>query len=129
MVSALLTESGPAAELLNVWIAKEVALVTSGTQLDELAAVTRRAVVRPLITPSVAGRFINDLRNTALVLEQLPHVDRSADPGDNFLLAMAEAADADYLVTGAKRHVLALERHGRTQIVSVRKMLSVLAKR
>jgi predicted nucleic acid-binding protein len=57
----------------------------------------------------------------------LPVVDRSSDPADNFLLAMAEAGSADYLVTGDKQHVLALKTHGRTKIIKVREALAMLA--
>jgi len=50
-------------------------------------------------------------------------VNRSRDPGDNFLLAMSEAGAAQYLVTGDKHDVLALKRHGTTRIVTARAML------
>ena len=126
MVSALLTSGGTSAQLLDAWIDRLITLVTSTAQLDELADVTRRRSVRPLITPSVAGRFINDLRKATVVLEHLPAVDRSPDPADNFLLAMAERSEADYLVTGDKHGLLALGVHGRTHIVTARHMLEVL---
>lgn len=126
LLSALLTAHGAAAQLLDAWLERGLTLVTSTAQLDELMAVTRRPTVRPLITPAVAGRFINHLRRTAVVLERLPKVERSPDPADNYLLAMAEIGDADYLVSGDKRHVLALVRHGRTQIVTVRHLLGLL---
>jgi predicted nucleic acid-binding protein len=38
-------------------------------------------------------------------------VRRSPDPADNFLLALAEAGNADYLVTGDKSGLLALASH------------------
>ena len=79
-----------------------------------------------MITPSVVGRFINDLRKAAVVLEHLPAVDRSPDRAANFLLAMADSSAADYLVTGDKRDVLILGEHGGTKIVTVRKMLVTL---
>ena len=75
---------------------------------------------------SFDNRFINDLHRFATVLGQLPTVDRSLDPNDNFLLAMAEASAADYLVTGDKRDVLALKQHGATHIVTARAMLRTL---
>ena len=53
-------------------------------------------------------------------------IDRGPDPGDNFLVAMAEASEAEYLVTGEKRDVLALRSHGRTHIVTVGQILIVL---
>jgi putative PIN family toxin of toxin-antitoxin system len=80
----------------------------SRNQLLELGTVARRSALRKYIVPALIGRVINDLRELADALSRLSNVDRSADPGDNFLLAMAGASDADYLVTGDKRRVLVL---------------------
>jgi putative PIN family toxin of toxin-antitoxin system len=126
IVSGLISESGAPAQLLNAWTDKAFLLVTSDQQITELQAVTHRSTLRPLITPAHAGRFINDLYRFATVLDRLPVVERSPDPNDNYLLAMAEATDADYLVTGDKRHVLALERHGKTGIITAAAMLPLL---
>ena len=38
---------------------------------------------------------------------------------------MAASGDADYLVTGDKRDLLALERHGGTRIVAVRAFIAL----
>jgi hypothetical protein len=126
LVSGLISEHGAPAQLLNAWTDKAFVLITSSTQIAELHAVTHRPTVRPLITPSHTGRFINDLQRFATVLERLPPVDRSRDPNDNFLLGMAEAGAADYLVTGDKRDVLALKRHGNTRIITAAAMLPLL---
>jgi uncharacterized protein len=126
LVSALSSEHGVPAQLLNAWTDKAFILVTSAMQIAEFTAVTRRPVVRPLLTPAVVGRFSNDLHRFATVLDQLPTVDRSPDPNDNFLLAMAEAGAAHYLVTVDKRDVLALKQHGATHIVTARAMLRTL---
>jgi uncharacterized protein len=40
------------------------------------------------------------------------------DPTDDFLLTLSEAGKADYLVTGDKSGLLALNRHKATLIVS-----------
>jgi putative PIN family toxin of toxin-antitoxin system len=126
LVSALVSEHGVPAQLLNAWTDKVFILVTSTTQIAEFTAVTRRPIVRPLLTPSTVGRFINDLHRFATTLDQLPIVDRSRDPNDNCLLAMVEAGAADYLVTGDQRAVLALKQHGATQIITARAMLKIL---
>jgi putative PIN family toxin of toxin-antitoxin system len=128
IISGLISERGAPAQLLNLWTDKAFILVTSTTQIAEIHSVTRRPSVRPLITPAHAGRFVNDLHRFATVLERLPVVHRSEDPNDNFLLAMAEAGDADYLVTGDKRGVLVLRCHRNTAIVTAQDML-VLASR
>jgi hypothetical protein len=126
IVSGLVSEHGAPAQLLNAWTDKSFSLVTSVTQITEFQSVTRRPSVRPLITPAHIGRFINDLHRFATVLDRLPAVDRSRDPNDNFLLAMAELGAADYLVTGDKRDVLALKRHGNTTILTAKEMLPLL---
>jgi putative PIN family toxin of toxin-antitoxin system len=126
IVSGLMSEHGAPAQLLNAWTDKVFVLVTSTMQIAEIASVTHRPVSRPLITPAHAGRFINDLHRFGTVLDRLPTVDRSRDPNDNFLLAMAEAGAAEYLVSGDKRGVLALKRHGPTKIVMAKAMLKIL---
>ena len=60
-------------------------------------------------------------------MTRLPAVERSADPADNFLIAMAEAGNPDYLVSAVRRGVLALGTHGITQILRARKSLDVVA--
>jgi putative PIN family toxin of toxin-antitoxin system len=126
IVSGPMSEYGAPAQLLNAWTDKVFVLVTSTMQITEIASVTHRPVARPLITPAHAGRFINDLHRFALVLDRLPTVERSRDPNDDFLFAMAEASAAEYLVSGDKRGVLARKRHGMTKIVSAKAMLRTL---
>jgi putative PIN family toxin of toxin-antitoxin system len=126
IVSGLISEHGAPAQLLNSWTDRAFSLVTSTTQITEFESVIHRPCVRPLITPAHASRFIDDLQRFATVLDRLPVVDRSRDPHDNSLLAMAEAGAADYLVTGDKREVLALERHGNTTIITAKEMLPIL---
>jgi putative PIN family toxin of toxin-antitoxin system len=126
IISGLNSEHGAPAQLLNAWADNAFTLVTSTTQITELRSVTHRPSVRPLITPAHAGRFIDDLHRFATVLDRLPVVDRSHDPNDNFLWAMAEAGAADYLVTGDERDVLALKRHGSTTIITAKEMLPLL---
>ena len=124
--SALINPHGLPAQLIDAWRGARFELVTSRDQLLELGHTARRPSLHKYLVPSRVGRFINDLRELAEVLIRLPPVDRSRDPGDNFLLAMAEASKAEYLVTGDKRDVLALDVHGRTRIVTTRQMLVVL---
>jgi putative PIN family toxin of toxin-antitoxin system len=126
LLSALVNPNGLPAQLIDAWRGARFHLVTSRDQLLELGEVARRPHLRKYIVPARVGGFINDLRELAEVLSRLPLVDRSPDPGDNFLLAMAEASEADYLVTGDKRDVVALSNHVRTHIVTVRQLLTVL---
>jgi len=82
--------------------------------------VTRRPFFRDRIRPSEAGRMVNDIRYLALMCDPLPTVERSPDPNDDWLLAVAEKAQAEFLVTGDKSDLLKLEQHGTTRIVTAR---------
>lgn len=125
-VSALIKRSGPTDRLYLAWKEQRYELVTSTEQLEEFRRVTRYPRVKRFIEPSAAGTLYNHLRASNMVLDKLPVINRSRDPGDNFLLAMAEASAAEYLVTGDKRDLLALKKHGITHILNAADMLKVL---
>jgi putative PIN family toxin of toxin-antitoxin system len=126
LVSALISRSGPTDRLYVAWKDRRFQLVTSIEQLDEFRRVTRYPRVRKLMDPSAAGVMYNQLRISAIVLDKLPVVNRSRDPGDNFLLAMAEAGAAEYLVTGDKLDILSLKTHGITRIINPTSMLRMV---
>jgi predicted nucleic acid-binding protein len=52
---------------------------------------------------------------------------RSPNPTDDFLLAMSEAGKADYLVTGDKGGLLALDCHKATRIISANDFAALFA--
>ncbi|MFT3813310.1 MAG: putative toxin-antitoxin system toxin component, PIN family [Acidovorax sp.] len=123
LISALLAEASLPARLVLLWRQGRFELVSSAEQLDELMRVTRYAKVRERLSPALAGRLINQLREVASMTGKLPVVTACADPFDNYLLAMAEAANADFLLTGDKRDLLSMQRHKGTRIVTVRDFL------
>ena len=57
-------------------------------------------------------------------MDKLPVVDASPDPDDNYLLALAVAGRADFLVTGDKRDLLGLAIYRGTKILTVRDFLA-----
>jgi uncharacterized protein len=126
LVSALLIEKSLPARILTAWRQGRFEILSSALQMEELARVTRYPWIRARLTPALAGRLVNDLREVATMLDRFPKLDVSPDPYDNYLLAMAQAGEADYLVTGDKRDLLALKQHRQTQIVTVRAILEVL---
>ena len=124
LISALITRNTPPDQLYQAWRDGRFVLVSCEQQLEEIRRVTRRAGVRLRLRPAQAGRMIKDVRSLAAMVEALPIVDVSPDPYDNYLLALAEAGQADALITGDKRDVLALGRHGGTLIMTARDALS-----
>jgi hypothetical protein len=98
--------------------------LTSAEQLDELNRVTRYPKIRSRIVPALAGRLINELRDIAVLVEDLPTVTVCPDADDNYLLATASAGAADFLVTGDKRDLLGIGRYQGTRIITVRGFLT-----
>jgi uncharacterized protein len=125
LISALLTGSSLPAHLIALWREGRFDLLTSADQLDELMRVTRYPRIRERLAPRLAGRLINELRDIAVVVKNLPVVTVSPDPYDNYLLATAAAGSADFLVTGDKRDLLALGLYEGTKIVTVREFLTL----
>lgn len=123
LISGLLVGTSLPAHLLVLWREGWFDLLTSADQLEELMRVTRYPKIRERLAPALAGRLINELRDLAVVLRELSVVTVSPDPSDNYLLAMASAGSADFLVTGDKRHLLTLKRHDGAKILTVRDFL------
>lgn len=123
-VSALLIATSTPARLVTLWRQGRFDLLTAALQLDELIRVTRYPKVRMRLQPALAGRLINELRGLAIVVKDLPAVDVSPDPYDNYLLSIATRGQADYLVTGDKHDLLALKKYGGTSIVAVSAFLA-----
>ena len=122
--SAFRVQNSLPAQLITLWREGRFELLTAAEQLDELRRVTRYPKIRERLTPALAGRLINELREVAVLVRDLPEVVLCADPNDNYLLGLAQAGAADWLVTGDKRDLLGLRVHGRARIVTVRMFLS-----
>lgn len=118
LISGLIAPAGPPGRLINAWTQGRFALVSHEFQLDEFRSASRRDKIKNLINRAHAGRLINRIASTSEMPERLPHVERSRDPHDDFLLALCEASGADRLVTGDKHDLLALKRHDKTAIVT-----------
>ena len=126
LVSALISPGRQPDRLFQAWRRGDFTLVTCEEQLEEFRRVTRTPRLRPYIHHAEAGTMVNELRLLGALVSRLPRVEASPDPGDNFVLAMAVAGHADYLVTGDKRGLLELGRYRETTIVTVRRIIEIL---
>lgn len=126
LVAALIAPNGPPHQLFEAFLGDRFTLVTGNMQVEEFSRVTRYPAIRSRIHPAQAGRMLNAIRSLAVIVENPPTQSVSPDPHDDYLFAMAQASAADYLVTGDNADVLALVRHGKTQIVTVRKLIEIL---
>ena len=126
LVGALITKESPPDAIYQSWRDGRFTLVSCEQQLIELREVTRRIAVALRIKASEAGHLVNSIRGIALMIDNLPLVERASDPADDFLLALAQAGAADFLVTGDKKALLTLQTHGSTRIVTARAFWDVL---
>ncbi len=105
LLGALISPHGPPDAIYRAWRAARFELVTSAAQLDELRRVSRYPRLKTILPAHRVGTMVNNMQR-AIVLTQLPPLSDGIDaddPNDAFLLAMALAGEADYLVTGDRR--------------------------
>jgi len=118
LLSALISPHGAPDTIYRAWRAARFEVVTSLVQLDELRRASRYLKFQAVLQPHQVGTMVNNLQR-AIVLDRLSSKVEADDPDDAFLLAMAIAGDADYLVTGDSRAGLLQKGSlGRTQIVT-----------
>lgn len=125
LISALLAGASLPAHLIVLWREGRFDLLTAAEQIDELMRVTRYPKIRARLAPALAGRLINELRDIATELQDLPVVTVCPDPYDNYLLAMAVAGSADFLITGDKHDLLGMRDYQGTRIITVRDFLTM----
>jgi putative PIN family toxin of toxin-antitoxin system len=109
LVSALIAPAGYPAAIYNAWEYDRFTLLTCAEHIAEVRATLRKSSIAALIELYKAGRLINQIKKLAANIVNLPQVRRSVHPDDDFLLALAEAGAADYLVTGDKSGLLNLK--------------------
>jgi putative PIN family toxin of toxin-antitoxin system len=103
LISALLSPRGAPARLYLLWLGGEFELVVCPHLLEELDSVLRRPKFRDLVSPDAAVEFVNVIRRGAITVEN-PAITEGVirDPGDDYLVALAQSANVDHLVSGDK---------------------------
>lgn len=125
LVSALMSSLSAPWTIYNAWQDGRFLLLTCQEQVDELRATLRKPKIRAGTERRERGVLVNALYEQALFVSYLPAITRSADATDDYLLALAEAGLADYLVSGDNLGLLTLKRHGQTRILSARSFVEL----
>lgn len=126
LLSALISQHGPPHQIYQAWRKKHFTLITAHDQLDELRRSSRYPKFRDILQPHRVGRLLNNLQQ-AMIVDRLPSGYEAADPHDAWLLALADTAQADYLVTGDKQSgLLAMRRIGKTRILTAAAFCEVI---
>jgi len=123
VVSAHLKTDGFERHALDLVLAGKLQLAASEAILAEYAGVLARpkfAIARKRLT-----RSMRLIRDSAQIVNPSRRLTIAHDPADNQFLECAEAARADYLVTGNKRHFPKIWRQ--TLVVNARELIEWIA--
>jgi putative PIN family toxin of toxin-antitoxin system len=119
LVSANLSDDGLEALVLSLALNQKIQLHVSGPILEEYERVLSYPRLR--FDTKEAARFLTRLRRSSVLVMPTQTVSASPDEADNRFLECAEAARAEFLVTGNKRHFP--KRWKTTEIVNSRELL------
>jgi uncharacterized protein len=123
VVSAAIKPEGLQRTVFLVAITKPVRLYVSENIMAEYAAVLARPELK--IRKGLRRQFLQLIRNHSQVIvpSRLPQV--TSDTDDNMFVECADAARADYLITGNQRHFPKFWKS--TKIISSREFLDLIA--
>ena len=126
LIGALITKGTPPDRLYRAWLRGVIELVTSTAQLAEIADVLARPRLQKFLDADEAAAIVENLGTRALILDDPLDVNLSPDPQDNPILAAAITGKADLIVSGDKKHMLALGEVKGIPVVTAREALERL---
>jgi uncharacterized protein len=107
LISGLLAPDGASARLIRRWLEGDFELIVSERLLAELRRALAYPKLRARISDAASDEFIGLIRATATMRPDPPNPpQRSRDPGDDYLIALAESS-ASILISG-DQDILAL---------------------
>lgn len=126
LIGALITKGTPPDRLYRAWLRGEIELVTSAAQMAELADVLARPRLQKFLDADEVAAIVENFGTRAHIVDDLPTVNVSPDDKDNAILASAIAGKADLIVSGDKKHVLAVGEVEGIPVVTAREALERL---
>jgi uncharacterized protein len=123
VVSAALKPEGLQHTVLLLALIKPARLYVSCPIFEEYKAILARPEFQ--IRKALLQQFLQLIENCARFVVPARQLRVTADPPDNIFVECADAARADYLVTGNVRHFPRFWK--RTKIITSREFLSVVA--
>ena len=108
--------------LTRLLMSEAIDLISSKELDEELFEVLGRPKFRGRFPTEILRMFQEEYNLSVQHVEVVSRVDVCRDPKDNFLLALASDAKADFLLTGDS-DLLVLQRHEGTQILTIREFV------
>jgi putative PIN family toxin of toxin-antitoxin system len=123
LVSAALKPAGLQRTVLLLAITKPARLYVSRTILEEYSEVLGRPELH--ISKGLRQQLLQLIRNRGQIVAPTRRLQVTSDPDDNIFLECADAARADYLVTGNQRHFPRFWKN--TKVITPREFISLVA--
>jgi putative PIN family toxin of toxin-antitoxin system len=123
VVSAALKPEGLQRTVILLALARPARWYVSDAILSEYAAVLARPELR--IRRSLRQQLVQLIRNQARVVVPSRLSQTTTEPADNIFLECADAARADYVITGNQRHFPKFWKN--TKVISSREFLNIIA--
>jgi putative PIN family toxin of toxin-antitoxin system len=123
LVSAALKPQGLERTAFLLAISRPARLYVSRAILEEYSKVLARPGLK--IRKGLRQQLLQLIRNRSFTVAPPVHLEVAGDPDDNKFLECADAARADYLITGNQRHYPKFWK--RTKIITSREFIEVVA--
>lgn len=123
VISAVLKPEGLERTVVLLALTKPARWYVSDPIMKEYAAVLARPELK--IRKGLRLQFLQLIKNHANVVIPAHLAQLTLDPADNIFLECADAARADYLITGNQRHFPRFWK--KTKVINSRDFLSVVA--
>ncbi len=123
LISAAIKPAGLQRTVLLLAITRPARLYVSRPILEEYSEVLGRRELR--IRKSLRQQLLQLIKNHSYTVVPTRHLDVTNDPDDNMFLECADAARADYLVTGNQKHFPRFWK--KTKIITTREFISLTA--
>jgi len=123
LVSAALKPQGLERTAFLLAISRPARLYVSRAVVEEYSEVLARPELK--ISKGLRVQLLQLIRNRSYKVTPLVHIEVAGDPDDDKFLECADAARADYLITGNQRHYPKFWK--RTKIITSREFIEVVA--
>jgi putative PIN family toxin of toxin-antitoxin system len=123
LVSAAIKPAGLQRTVLLLAVTKPARLYVSRAILEEYREVLGRPELR--IRKGAQQQLLQLIKNHSFTMVPARRLDVAADPDDNIFLECADAAHADYLITGNLKHFPRFWKE--TKIITPREFISLAA--
>ena len=101
-------------------------LIFNNELLEEFVEVVERPKFKNIFSTSDIHKLLSEIHHFADFIEVKTTVDICRDKKDNFLLALCQDGNADFLLTGDE-DLLIIKKFGKTRIMSITEYLTLFA--